>query len=146
MIVGFLDDIPFISSRARVRTFDEYSRQAESRWQEHDVMGGKPLLEFVGPGLNEISFKMLLRRNLGVNPEKEADKLRKLRDNGVVVPFIVGNSPVGKGFWIVKSVSEQTTLWSRFGHALSTTLNVTLKEYADETLNISVGSAWRSLL
>lgn len=146
MIVGFLNDIPFISSRAEVRTFDEYSRQAESRWQEHEVMGSKPLLEFVGPGLNEISFKMLLRKNLGVDPDKEAEKLRKLRDEGTVVPLIIGNKPVGKGFWIVKSVSEQTPLWSRFGHPLSTTLNVTLKEYADESLDISVGSAWRNLL
>lgn len=143
MIVGFLGSIPFLSSRWKVRTFDEFNRQGDARWQTHDLVGQKPLLEFVGPGIEEISFKMLLRQDLGVSPETEAQKLRTLRDEGTVVPLIIGNKPVGGGFWVITSISEQTAYWSRFGHAQSIQLSITLKEYHEEGESVSVKDVWK---
>lgn len=144
MIVGFLGTTPFIASRWKVRTFDEYSRQGEARWQSHDIIGEKPLMEFIGPGLEEISFQMLLRQDLGVSPETELEKLRRLRDNGEVVPLIIGNKPVGDGFWVITSLSEQVPFWSRFGHAQSAQVTVTLKEYHEEGKTASVKEAWKN--
>lgn len=144
MIVGFLGTIPFIASRWKVRTFDEFGRQSEGRWQSHDVIGDKPLLEFIGPGLEEISFKMLLRKDLGVSPETEVEKLRKLRDEGSVVSLILGNNPVGSGFWVVTSISEKAAFWSKFGHAQSIEITVTLREYYEDGKTASVKEAWKN--
>lgn len=144
MIVGFLGTIPFIASRWKVRTFDEFGRQSDSRWQSHDIIGQKPLLEFVGPNLEEISFKMLLRKDLGVSPENEVQKLRKLRDEGTVVPLIIGNRPVGNGFWVITAVSEKHDFWSKFGNAQSIEVTVTLKEYYEDGQVASVKEAWKN--
>ncbi len=144
MIVGFLGTIPFIASRWKVRTFDEYSRQSEGRWQTHDIMGQKPLLEFVGPNLEEISFKMLLRKDLGISPEAEVEKLRKLRDEGTVISLIIGNNPVGNGFWVLTAISEKTEFWSKFGQAQSIEITVTLKEYDEDGKKASIKEAWKN--
>ena len=146
MIVGFLGTIPFIASRWKVRTFDEFGRQSDSRWQSHDIIGQKPLLEFVGPNLEEISFKMLLRKDLGVSPENEVKKLRKLRDEGTVVPLIIGNRPVGNGFWVITSISEKHDFWSKFGNAQSIEVTVTLKEYYEDGQVASVKEAWKNVI
>ena len=42
MLVGFLGDIPFIASRNKVRTFDDFQKQSDGRWQEHNIIGKKP--------------------------------------------------------------------------------------------------------
>ena len=144
MIVGFLGTTPFIASRWKVRTFDEFGRQSDSRWQSHDIIGQKPLLEFVGPNLEEISFKMLLRKDLGVSPENEVKKLRKLRDEGTVVPLIIGNRPVGNGFWVITAVSEKHDFWSKFGNAQSIEVTGTLKEYYEDGQVASVKEAWKN--
>lgn len=144
MIVGFLGTIPFIASRWKVRTFDEFGRQCDSRWQSHDIIGQKPLLEFVGPNLEEISFKMLLRKDLGVSPENEVQKLRKLRNEGTVVPLIIGNRPVGNGFWVITAASEKHDFWSKFGNAQSIEVTVTMKEYYEDGQVASVKEAWKN--
>lgn len=143
MIVGFLGEIPFIASRWKVRTFDEFGRSAEGRWQSHDVIGGKPLLEFVGAGLEDISFQMLLKTSLGINPERETEKLRRLRDAGEVVTLVVGNHPVGKGFWVITGISEKHEYFNRFGNPQSISLTVTLKEY-EQNSKASVKEAWKN--
>lgn len=131
MLVGFLGDIPFIASRNKVRTFDDFQKQSDSRWQEHNIIGKKPESEFIGPGIEEITFKMLLRSDLGVNPAKEVKKLAKMRDTGEVIPLVIGNRVIGDNYWVVKGISENVTFWSKFGHPISISLSVTLSEYAD---------------
>lgn len=145
MLVGFLGTIPFIASRSTVRTFDNYQKKAEARWSEHSIIGKKPVLEFNGPGLEEITFDMLFKADLGVNPDKEVEKLAKLRDNGTVVDLVLGNKVIGDNFWVVQNVSQQVTFWSKFGHPLSMSVSVTLKEYVDD-VPASLGAAYGGLL
>ena len=49
MLVGFMADIPFIVSSRFIRTFDDYGRGSAGRWVQHDIIGDKPVLEFIGP-------------------------------------------------------------------------------------------------
>ncbi len=130
MIVGFMNTIPFIASSFFTRTFDEFSRSSEGRWEKHDIIGTKPVLEFVGPDVEEISFKMLLSTTLGVNPLTEIERLQEMRDTGTVFPLVIGNKTVGDNFWTVKSVSHNVTFWDKWGHPLSAEADVTLQEYA----------------
>lgn len=96
MLVGYMDDIPFLTSGMLVRTFDEWTRGSEGRWAKHDLMGEKPVLEFLGPDVEEISFKMLFRSDLGVDPRAEIERLRQMRDEGAVFPLSWGIRPLGR--------------------------------------------------
>lgn len=131
MYVGSLGDVPFIVARGFVRTFKDYGRESSGRWAKHDLIGEKPVLEFLGPDIEKISFAMQLRSDNGLNPEREAARLREMRDNGEVVVLMLNGSPVGKNSWVVESVGEQVKAWNAFGRALSITLDVTLSEYTE---------------
>lgn len=84
------------SNDFKVMTLDNFQRSAEGRWATHEIIGieNKPLKEFLGPGLEDHILYFSFRRSVGVTPEKELEKLRKLRDGGVVCDFVLGSTPV----------------------------------------------------
>lgn len=131
MLVGYLGDIPFIVSREYVRTFSDYSRESAGRWAKHDIIGDKPVLEFIGPDIEKISFKMQLRADNGLNPRKELENLRQLRDNGTPIPLIIGGRPVTDNLWVVESLCEEVTFWTAGGAIQSVNVDVSLQEYVD---------------
>lgn len=131
MLVGFLGQIPFLASESVLRTFDEYGRTASGRWHKHELIGQKPVLEYLGPDTEKITFKMLLRADKGVSPEKELERLRKLRDTGAVLPLILGGKPIGENFWFIESLDEGVKYWTRFGHVFTAEVSVTLQEYVE---------------
>ena len=61
----------------RFTPFRGLGRSAPGRYQQHDVVGQKPVLEFIGPGLEQISFDMRFDVGLGINPIAEIDKLAR---------------------------------------------------------------------
>lgn len=131
MYVGALGNIPFIVSKPYLRTFRDYGRESGGRWAKHEIVGEKPVLEFLGPDIEKISFKMLFRADQGVTPSAELEKLRKLRDTGKASVLILGWKPVGKHLWVVESLGETVNYWSTFGRILSATVDVTLAEYTE---------------
>ena len=131
MYVGSFGDIPFIVARGYVRTFNDYGRESSGRWAKHDVIGDKPVLEFLGPDVEKISFKMLFRADHGIDPEKEATKLREMRDKGKTAILMLAGSPVGENPWIIESIGEAVGFWDAFGNAISLTVDVSLTEYPE---------------
>lgn len=131
MLIGFLGTIPFATSSRSVRTFDEYQRSGSGRWSKHDLVNQKPALEFLGPDTDKISFKMLLRADLGINPANELERLRRLRDSGTVLPLMIGFKSIGRHFWVIDSLDYTVKHWTRFGQLYSVEVTVTLQEYVD---------------
>lgn len=131
MLVGSLGEVPFIVARGLVRTFSDYNREGSGRWAKHDLIGQKPVLEYLGEDLEKISFKMLLRADHGLNPENEVKKLRKMRDNGEVVVLILADKPVGNNSWVIESIGESVTFWDAFGNARSLSVDISLQEYVE---------------
>lgn len=142
MIVGYMGNIPFITSRRYLVTFDDYSRNSEGRWAKHDIVGGKPVLEFLGPDTEKVSMKIQLRRDHGVNPESLLSQLRNMRDSGETFPLVLGSKVIGNaimkllglsngsgsGLWVLKGISEVVTHWAG-GNAYCVDATVTLEEY-----------------
>lgn len=131
MLVGSLGEVPFIVARGLVRTFSDYNREGSGRWAKHDLIGQKPVLEYLGEDIEKISFKMLLRADHGLNPENEVKKLRKMRDNGEVMVLILADKPVGNNSWIIESIGENVTFWDAFGNARSISIDISLQEYVE---------------
>ncbi len=134
MYVGSLGSIPFIVSRNYIRTFRDFGRQGAGRWAKHEIIGDKPVLEFLGPDVEKISFKMLLRAEDGINPSAEAKKLRKLRDDGKAVTLLLGFKVIGKSKWVVESIDETVNYWTANGTPKSISVDVSLTEYVERSV------------
>ena len=130
--LGSFGDVVFEASSKTVRTIDNLSRNTKARLAKHDIIGKKPVMEFLGPDGDEISFDMHLSIYLGINPAEEADKLRKMCEKGKAAELILGNRPIGDGLWVIESVSESDDAIDNLGNVLVSTVKVNLKEYPIE--------------
>jgi phage protein U len=115
----------------KVLTFDGLQRDGAGRWATHEIIGQdkKPLLEFLGPDLETLSFSIFMSSFLGINPSAELQKLRSLRDGGVICDFVIGGSAVITNQWIIKSLSESHKTYDGSGNLLVAAVNISLTEY-----------------
>ena len=132
MQVGSMGDIPFVVTYGKIRTFSDYGRSGSGRWAKHDLIGRKPVMEFLGPDVEKVSMKIQLRTDHGINPESELGRLRKMRDTGAVFPFILGGAPVSDNYWLLEDIRENVSYWRAGGKILSVSVDITLTEYSTE--------------
>ena len=132
MQVGSMGDIPFVVSYGKIRTFSDYGRSGSGRWAKHDLIGRKPVMEFLGPDVENVSMKIQLRTDHGINPESELERLRKMRDTGAVFPFSLGGAPVSDNYWLLEDIGENVSYWRAGGKILSVSVDITLTEYSTE--------------
>lgn len=132
MQVGSMGDIPFVVTYGKIRTFSDYGRSGSGRWAKHDLIGRKPVMEFLGPDVEKVSMKIQLRTDHGINPESELGRLRKMRDTGAVFPFILGGAPVSDNYWLLEDIGENVSYWRAGGKKLSVSVDITLTEYSTE--------------
>ncbi|WP_444322900.1 phage tail protein [Phascolarctobacterium faecium] len=135
MQVGSMGDIPFVVSYGKIRTFSDYGRSGSGRWAKHDLIGSKPVMEFLGPDVEKVSMKIQLRTDHGINPESELERLRKMRDTGAVFPFILGGAPVSDNYWLLEDIGENVSYWRAGGKILSVSVDITLTEYSTEEVH-----------
>lgn len=128
-MLGQLGEITFEVSAKVVKTFQDLSRTEAGRWSTQDIVQRKPSLEFLGPGLGTVSFKMKFNAALGVNPRKETDNLIRMAREGKVVPFVLGGKRVGVAKWAVKSVDVDYKYVDNRGNVIIAEANVSLEEY-----------------
>jgi phage protein U len=127
-----MGDIPFVVTYGKIRTFSDYGRSGSGRWAKHDLIGRKPVMEFLGPDVEKVSMKIQLRTDHGINPESELGRLRKMRDTGAVFPFILGGAPVSDNYWLLEDIGENVSYWRAGGKILSVSVDITLTEYSTE--------------
>ena len=132
MQVGSMGDIPFVVTYGKIRTFSDYGRSGSGRLAKHDLIGRKPVMEFLGPDVEKVSMKIQLRTDHGINPESELGRLRKMRDTGAVFPFILGGAPVSDNYWLLEDIGENVSYWRAGGKILSVSVDITLTEYSTE--------------
>ncbi|MEY9975726.1 phage tail protein [Lysinibacillus sp. RC79] len=134
-IIGSYGEIVFEVSPKKIQTFNDFQRTNSPRWQEHEIIGQKPILEFEGPGVDTISFKVLLRADLGVNPEEQLVKLRKFARWGQKALFIRGNKPISTNYWVITDLLEKHRHIDNQGNVLTIEVDLDLKEYVNRTDN-----------
>lgn len=112
-----------------VRTIDDFNRSASGRWAQHDIMGKKPKKQYIGPGLDTVSFSVRFSASLGLNPRKELDRLINIEREGKALPLVIGRKPVGVGLWVITSLSQDWERLDNMGNVLDAQVNITLEEY-----------------
>lgn len=134
--VGSLGDIQFqVTDVENIFTFDGYSRSSSSRVAKHDVINGKPILEFMGPDLQEISFEIKINAFWGHNPKKEINRLIEYCENGKVLTFCLAGEPVGDNKWLLTKVAESAEHFDIDGNIIYSKAQVTLQEYVEVISN-----------
>lgn len=128
MSIAVLGPVSFEVNADKVLTWREARRSAAARWATHDVYQGKPLSEFLGPGLTKISMSVRLDITRGVVPRDELRRMRDLMDTGAVSQFTVGSELVGD--FILKDLEEEWTHMSSTGTLMVAQMSISLEEYA----------------
>lgn len=130
--VASLGDIQFqVTNTKNIFTFDGYSRSSSTRISKHEVIGGKPVLEFMGADLQEISFEIKINAFWGHNPKKEINRLIKYCENGEVLTFCLAGEPVGDNKWLLTKVSESAEHFDIDGNIIYSKAQITLQEYVE---------------
>jgi phage protein U len=125
--IAVLGPVTFEVSSDKVRTWHEARRNGEARWVAHQVYAGKPVQEFLGPGLDLLNLTVRFDADRGLVPRDELRQLRKQRDTGAVLQFTIGGALVGD--FIVRNLSEDLHRFSSKGVLLTAIVELSLEEY-----------------
>lgn len=117
----------FETSDRRLLTFLDLTRETSARFANHEVIGEKPLKEYLGPGLDGLSFTMELSAFGGVSPLGLVGVLDSAMQNGQQSNFILGGRNLGK--FVIVSKSEAYGIITNRGAVVSASVDVKLEEY-----------------
>lgn len=131
-MIGALGNIAFVATAETLRTFSEFQRSSAGRWAKHERLGKKPLTQFLGPGLDTVSFTMRFDASYGINPRKEMDALSDLERSGKAMALTVGGKGVGVSLWGITSLSQSWDVIDNKGNVLVGTARISLEEYIAE--------------
>lgn len=129
MTIGCLGDIVFSVSSNLVRTLSGLKQSGSASFSEHKRHNSAPILEFTGRGLKDVSFNMTLSRQLGVDVNKEIEKIIKYTESGKVLTFNLGKKTYGKGKWVIAKYTISHKYFDKRGDVTMADVSLSLKEY-----------------
>jgi len=125
-VLGFFGKIPFTCSTEQVATFKDLQIQRQSRYATHDVLGQKPVQEYIGPALTTVSFKIQLRSYLKSNPATYLAMLKDILDSGKAQRLLLGPQYYGK--YILTGYSEDQKYFNGIGACIAADVSLQLDE------------------
>lgn len=96
-------------------------------WAEHSLIQGKPLLEWIGEGLDEYSLAITLHASLG-DPERRLRELREAKAAHQPLAFVLGSGDY-LGAFVLTELSNNVRRTTALGRLHAATMAVTLREY-----------------
>jgi hypothetical protein len=130
-LVGTFGALVFEASGMRVHTFSDLRVSTQNRFAQLDVHLEMPVLEYVGPGLSEVSFAMNFNKQWGSDPTISLLILRSYLRFGFISPLLVGMRPVtlGSNMFVCTQVEEEHKFFDSGGVLFGAAVDVQLKEY-----------------
>lgn len=102
--------------------------RSPAEWAEHALIQGKPLLEWMGEGLDEYSLSIRLHAALG-DPEARLRVLREAKSKHEPLAFVLGSGDY-LGAFVITDISNTPLRARADGRLMSATVQVTLREFA----------------
>lgn len=125
--LGLFGVIPFVCSDSAMMTFKDLSVSRSTRWATHEVIGRKPVLEYVGENLATVTFNMQFMTGERMPPPLIALKgLKELFDQHKAHRLLIGPDYLGK--FVIESIGEERKHHNRFGVCVNAEVSLTLKE------------------
>jgi len=128
--VGMIGNVVFMSSGISVRTFENLTRKTTAKFAEHEVIGGKPVSEFVGVELDSFNFDIVLYSGLGVEPLTEFENLKSICESGIPQRVFLHGKTVGK--FTIRDVEGEEKYWVD-GRPAVMGITLALKEFVETT-------------
>lgn len=128
-MIGMWGPIRFRVSDSKVLTFNNFKRTISATWNSSERIGLKPLPNFGGPELQELSLDIVLDASLGVKPAKLIKQIENLVESGQVYPLILGRKLIGKHRWACIKSSESLDIVLRKGEIYRANITLNFKEY-----------------
>jgi hypothetical protein len=119
----------FSVSSNKIYTFDGFKLSGDIQTESQDLDGKKPSTYIKGPGLENISFTILLDSRFGINVRQEIDEWRAIRDAAVQQNFILGGKPVSQNKWLLKNVSVDAKNIDANGNITKAALELSFEEF-----------------
>lgn len=127
--IGCLGDIIFLVSDKTVMTFTNLVMSGSAQIAEHNLVGRKSLTEFTGADSSKRSFNMTLTEALGVDVEKEIDRIESYCERGITLPLVIGRKVHGKYRWLIQSHSANAQTHDANGRITTASVTLNLIEY-----------------
>lgn len=128
--IGSFAGISFVVSSKKVLTFNDMRRSETARWATHEVMNRKPLAEFLGPGQESISFRVVFKSTLNVDPFRTFKKFRKFQNEGKVGALMIGKKTIANSKFYIEDLQEAYRHIDNKGVIHTIECDVTIKEYS----------------
>lgn len=96
-------------------------------YAEHALLQGKPKLQWIGEGLDELTFELALHASL-VDPEEQLRKLKTAKAVHDPLPYVLGSGDY-RGIYVITALDVTTRKTDGNGRLLSALINITLREY-----------------
>ena len=131
-VIGTFGTLPFVCSSVFVLTFSGLSRELSVRWAQHDVIGAKPVLEYIGSDLDSVSMSIRFDSTLGLAPLLGLKKLKGMLEDGSARALIIGGEYFGR--FVMESISEERRHHTGFGVCQVAEAKISLKECGGTSL------------
>lgn len=131
MLLGMFGSLVFECSSRRVHSYEDLKVTNSSRYAQHDAHLELPILEYTGPNLSEVSFRMNFNTSWGSPPIPSIRQMRIYARDGLVSPLITGSLPSAVGFnlWVCTQLGEEHKWVDGRGLLFGASIDVSLKEY-----------------
>ncbi len=121
--------IKFKVSENKILTFqDGMEKTSSAQFQTHTLCNGKPKLQFIAPGLENVHFTMELNAALCKHPVRYEQSLRRAQRSGKYAPLVIGGRCILNNAIITEmSVSYDKIVLD--GKIAAMKIDVTMSEY-----------------
>lgn len=127
-VIGTLGQLPFICSYDFMLTFKDLQRTQTARWARHEVIGQKPVLEFVGQDLMTATLTIRFDASLGIPPMLGLDLLKRMIENRQYKTLIIGGEYLGR--FVIEGITEERMRHTGIGVCTVAEATINLVEWA----------------
>lgn len=129
-VTGLFGTLPFVCSSNIVNTFKDVNRELTTKYGRHDVIGRKPVLEWIGEEPDRISFKIRFDSSLNSPPETGLLLLKRMLDSHKAQRLLLGPRYMGK--FVLESISEERRFHTGLGVCQIAEATISLTECGEE--------------
>jgi len=120
--------IKFQTSDKKILTFNNFKRKITAKTSKHEMINGRPKLEFHGADLQTFTFTVEVNALLGVKPKTVEKKLLGAIRTGTVAPLVIGGRLICSRAMLTSMSAAYNEVLKK-GEVLSMSLDLTMTEY-----------------
>ena len=128
-MIGYLEDIEFVVSEKQLLTFKDLNHSSSAKLHNHEIIGNKPLTEFLGCDLDKITLTIELYSAFGVDVQDTLNTLEIYEQSGQPLNLVIGEQTYGVDKWIIESSSRAYNKIYQGGICTSVNVDLNLSEF-----------------